>query len=100
MPVHRGGAQDLAAGGTATAGGVEAVAEDRRRWPVRVPLPAGGMGPSVPLPGATLRKGTGGSGSRGGRAVSVVRDPRVYLPRFRDQSGRRGGSGRVVLQPT
>jgi len=49
LPVHRGGAQDLAAGGRVAASELEAVSEDRRRCRVRIPLPAGRMGRGVPL---------------------------------------------------
>src|SRR5665213_3322506 len=54
MPVHRGGAKDVAAGGTVADGGLAAVAEDRRRCPMRIPLSAGGLGRGVPLRGAAL----------------------------------------------
>ncbi len=35
---------------------VEAVAEDRCRWAVRIPLSAGGLGQAVSVPGPALRK--------------------------------------------
>src|ERR1035438_3630439 len=57
------------------------------------------MGTGVPLRGAALREGTGRSGSGEDRAISVVRDERVYLPGLRDQSGRSDRTGGVVLQP-
>src|ERR1039458_3599618 len=62
LPVHRGGAQDLAASGRVEPGAMEAVAKDRRRCRVRIPLPAGRMGPGVPLRGSALREESGRSG--------------------------------------
>ncbi len=80
-------------------GRMEAVTEDRRRCRVRIPLPAGRMGPCVPLRGATLSEEAGRSGRGPGRAISIVRDQRVHLPGLGDQSERPDRSGGVVLQP-
>src|SRR5437899_3973093 len=57
------------------------------------------MGPGVPLRGAALSEENGSRRSGPSRAVSIIRDQRVYLPSLRDQSERPDRSGGVVLQP-
>jgi len=47
MAIHRGGAQDCSTCGSVTSGQVEALAADRCRRPMRVPLSAGGVGQSL-----------------------------------------------------
>ena len=47
MPIHRLGAQDLASGGCIKSGSLDRVTAHRRRRPVRVFLPAGGVGQGV-----------------------------------------------------
>jgi hypothetical protein len=54
MPVHCGGAQDGTLGGRIEGRRLEAVTAHRRRRPVRVFLPARGLGQSLPLPGAAV----------------------------------------------
>ena len=58
----------------AVAGGeVEALAADRCRRPMRVPLSAGGMGQGLPFRGAALRKAARSQGLGTARAISTVR---------------------------
>ena len=51
---------------------------------MRIPLPAARLGEGLPFPGAALRKGARG---RRGRAIPVVCNQRLHLPRVCHQPG-------------
>ena len=95
LSVRHRGAQDQAAGRAVAASGLEALAPLRRGGAMRIPLPAARLGEGLPFPGAALRKGARG---RRGRAIPVVCNQRLHLPRVCHQPGRTDRGGGVVLQ--
>jgi hypothetical protein len=54
LPLRPGGAQDGAVGGPVEGGRLEGLAAHRRRRAVRILLPAGRMGPSLPVSGLAV----------------------------------------------
>src|SRR4249919_3765138 len=102
MPVRAGGAENRTTGGGGEGGTVDGVAAHRCRRAVRVSLPAGRMGESLPVRGVALREEA--KEVERTRAIPVVRHAGIqlssirYQPRLPDRRGGRvlsatGGSG-------